>query len=589
MITVMRSAHLNFTAVCAATLALVVLVAACRPDVDQAPEAVSSVLAPRLTRVGNANLVITTRVAPAQEFFSQGLRLAQAFDHREAQRAFAEAARLDPDCAMCAWGMAYAAGPNINHPLRPADPRAATYVQRAVALAAKATPKEQALIRALAARYDVAPSLLPQSAPPQSAPAAPSCGRMPAPPGAEPLDIAYAQVMAQVARDFADDDEIAVLYAEALLMLAPWEWWNRAGDVASEGTAAAIDTLERVLARSPQHAGANHFLIHALEGSRTPQRALAAAERLGELAPDAGHMVHMPSHIFVRIGRYADATRVNLDAIAADRRLEARLQAQGFAPLAHVSHHHHFLWASASMQGAAEVAIDAARWLAREANHDRQPFGSNGSNDYFLGLQWLALLRFSRWDEILAQPEPSWPAHTSAYPSGVWRFARGVALARAGKLEAANKELTLLQSAAVDPGLDGLTVKGIDDLSALLALAVESLRGEIALAQRRYDVALTHLRRAATLEDALEAEEPPPWAVPTRQALGAALLLAGRAIEAEAVFRADLARYPDNGWSLYGLAESLRRQKRSAAASAARKQFDDVWQTATLARPDPRF
>ncbi len=582
----MRSTHLNFTAARAVAIALALLLTACRPDTNTAPAAASSMQAARLTGVGNASLVITTRVASAQEFFNQGLRLAQAFDHREAQRAFAEAARLDPDCAMCAWGMAYAVGPNINHPLRPADPSAATYVQRAAALASKAAPKERALISALAARHDVALSLPPRSVSPQ---AAPSCGPRSAPQGAEPLDIAYAQAMAQVARDFPDDDEIAVLYAEALLMLAPWEWWNRAGDVASEGTLAAIDTLERVLARSPQHAGANHFLIHALEGSRTPQRALTAAQRLGALAPDAGHMVHMPSHIFVRVGRYADATRVNLDAIEADRRLEAQLLAQGLTPLAHVSHHHHFLWASASMQGAAEVAIDAARWLAREANHDHQPFGSNGSNDYFLGLQWLALVRFSRWNEILAQPEPSWPAHASAYPGAVWRYARGVALARSGKLDAANRELTLLQSAAADPGLDGLTVNGIDDLSALLALAGEALRGEIALAQRRYGEALVHLRRAVTLEDALEAEEPPPWAVPTRQSLGAALLLAGRAVEAEAVFRADLARHPGNGWSLYGLAESLQRQKRSAAASAARKQFDDAWQTATLARPDSRF
>jgi len=564
-------------------MALLVTVG-CRPDAAKPPAPVV-VQAPRVERVGEAHLAITTREPLAQQFFDQGLRLAYAFDHAEALRAFSEAARLDPDCAMCAWGIAYAVGPNINNPLRPADPRAVEHARRALALAGKATPKEQVLIDAMAARLDLA------AAPPAVADTSPSpvCAVPPPPKDADPLDIAYAQAMGKAARLYPDDDEVTLLYAEALMMLSPWQWWSRDGAEPREGTLAAIDTLERVLARSPGHAGANHFLIHAVEASRTPQRALSAAERLPQLAPDAGHMVHMPSHIFTRVGRYADAVRSNRQAIEADRNLEAQLRAQGYEPLGAVSHHHHFLWASAAMQGNAAAAFDAARWLADKAARPGQPFGDGGSNDYFLALPWLAQVRFARWEEILAAPEPAWPAHASAYPRAIRHYARGIALARTGKTESAEKELAALQADARDPGLANLTLKGIDDLTALLALAGASLRGEILLAQRQHSRAIASLRRAVELEDALESEEPPPWSVPARQALGSALLAAGQPGEAERVFREDLERHPENGWALYGLAESLRRGKRSAEAAAVEERFSAAWRGADTRQPDARY
>jgi len=557
---------------------------ACRPETARvASPAVAQ--APRIERVGSAHLTITTREPLAQQFFDQGLRLAYAFDHPEALRAFSEAARLDPDCAMCEWGIAYAIGPNINNPLRPADPRAAGHARRALALADRVTPKERALIEAMAVRLDLA------SPPAPVADAAPSpvCAVPPPPKDADPLDIAYAQAMSQVARRIPDDDEVTVLYAEALLMLSPWQWWSRDGAVSREGTLAAIDTIERVLARSPDHAGANHLLIHAFEASRTPDRALVSAERLARLAPDAGHMVHMPSHIFVRVGRYADAVHANQRAIEADRNFEAQLRAQGYEPLGAVSHHHHFLWASAAMQGNAAVALPAARWLADAAARPGQPFGDEGSNDYFLALPWLAQVRFARWDEILAAAQPVWPAHTSAYPRAIVHYARGIALARTGRPAAAAQELTALREAARDPRLDGLTLKGIDELTALLALAEAALHGEILLAERWHERAIESLRRAVELEDALESEEPPPWPVPARQALGSALLLAGRPAQAERAFREDLQRHPDNGWALYGLAESLHRGKRSAQAQAVDDRFRIAWQAADVGQPDARY
>lgn len=560
------------------------LAAACRPDAGRPVEPLQ-VRAPLLERIGSASFPITTAEPLAQQFFNQGLRLAYAFDHAESLRAFTEAARLDPGCAMCAWGVAYAVGPNINNPGRPADPRAAEHARRALALAAKATPKERALIEAMAARLDLGAPPSP-AAPPA---ASPVCAMPPPPKDADPLDIAYAQAMARLARAWPDDDEIAVLYAEALLMLSPWQWWSRDGREPREGTLAAIDTLERVLARAPDHAGANHFLIHALEGSRTPDRALAAAERLGELAPDAGHLVHMPSHIYVRLGRYADAVRANQAAIAADRRLAQQLRAHGYEPLGPVSHHHHFLWAAASMQGNATIALEAARWLGTQAERPEQPFGSGGSNDYFLALPWLAQVRFQRWGQILAADEPQWPQHASSFPRAMRHYARGIALARLARADEAAKELAALQKAAADPRLGELTLKGIDDLTALLALAETSLRGEILLARRQFGPALAQLRRAVELEDALESEEPPPWPLPARQALGAALLLAGQPREAAEAFRADLDRHPENGWALYGLAESLRRSKNAAEAQRVQARFLAAWKEADTERPDARY
>jgi tetratricopeptide (TPR) repeat protein len=254
-----------------------------------------------------------------------------------------------------------------------------------------------------------------------------------------------------------------------------------------------------------------------------------------------------------------------------------------------VSHHHHFLWAAAAMQGNAAVALPAAQWLAEQAARPGQPFGDGGSNDYFLALPWLAQVRFARWEEILASPEPAWPAHASTYPRAIRHYARGIALARTGRPDAAGKALAALHSAARDPGLANLTLKGIDDLTALLALAEASLRGEILLARKQYRRAVESLRRAVELEDALESEEPPPWAVPARQALGGALLLAGKPGEAERAFREELERHPDNGWALYGLAESLRRGGRSAEAAAVEGRFRVAWRDADIDRPDGRY
>jgi tetratricopeptide (TPR) repeat protein len=535
--------------------------------------------APLLEGLGSHSHPITTAAPTAQRHFDQGLMLYWAFDYAEADRSFRQAAQLDPQCAMCEWGIALTLGPNVNNDMgEAAGAEARRHAERALALASGATPRERAYIEALALRYDanLAGASVPAGAvrlPPPEMCAAP---RPKAGADRAALDRRYADAMGEVARRFPGDLDAAVLWAEALMVLSPWDYWTEAG-APRDDTPAILAALEGVLAKAPDHPGANHFYIHALEESPHPERALGAADRLGTLAPVAGHLVHMPAHIYMRVGRYHDATIANERANAADRWYAEQLRAQGYAPLAHGAHHDHFLWASAGMEGRGSLAIAAAERLAAVAAEPGEPFGRAGSNEYFRALPLFARVRFERWPEILAAPQPP---GASAYPAGVWRYARGVALARTGQPAAAREELEALRQAAADPELRELRLKGMDSLAEFLAIGVKALEGEIALASGRRGDAVDALRAAVDLEDRLEDNEPPPWAAPARHRLGAALLAAGRPREAEQVFRADLARYPENGWALAGLADSLSRQGRSAEAAAARERQRAAWRHA---------
>jgi tetratricopeptide (TPR) repeat protein len=572
-----------------ATLAVALaLLAGCEraapPPAPAAP--VGTPVAPRLQGVGRSDFPITTQSPQARAFFNQGLSLAFAFDHGEARRAFAEALRLDPVCAICAWGLSYVTGPYVNRPERDDLVATRAHIQRALQLAGTASERERALIRAQAIRVGVDPSL------PVPAAAA-KAGEVPLPPGvtcvtnvprdADPADVAYAQAMARVAFDHPDDADLGVLHAEALLMLSPWDWWSRQGEP-NDGTREAIAELERVLARASDHAGALHYLIHAYEQSPTPERAVDAAQRLPALAPQAGHLVHMPSHVWMRLGRYGDAVAANEAAIAADAALAAQMRAQGFAPVAPPSHHLHFLWSSASLAGQGAVAVRAANDVARVAAEGAETFG--GGNDYFLALPLFARVRFARWEEIDAMPAP---AGASVYPKAIWHWARGIAQARRGNAPGADRELAALRALVGDPSLAGRLFKGIDELRAFAQIAAASLEGETLAARRQWPQALAALARAVELEDALESEEPPPWAMSTRVQLAGVQLLAGRAREAERSAGADLARYPANGWALYALAASLKRQGRAQDAQRAQAQFAAAWKSADLARPDARY
>ncbi|HSH45455.1 MAG TPA: hypothetical protein VK966_06350, partial [Longimicrobiales bacterium] len=499
-----------------------------------------------------------TTSAAAQRYFDQGMRLYYAFNHAEAIRAFDEAARLDPECAMCYWGRALALGPNINLPMDSASGAAAyVAIQEALARQENASPMERALISSLSRRYVEVPG-----------------------PERSRLDSLYADAMGEVADRFPDNPEVLSLYAEALMDLSPWQYWNRDGSPRS-ATPRILTALETVIADHPRHPGANHFYIHAVEAV-DPERAVPMAENLAGLMPGAGHLVHMPGHIYVRVGRYADAIEANEHAVHADETFIAdRRPDTGIYTLGYYPHNYDFLAFAASMIGRSAQALDAADRMA--ALVDRDLLGAPGltvlQNHLSRALQFR--VRFSRWDEILEAPEP--PA-AAPFARAIWHYARGRALAARGDAQAAGKALAGLRSAAAHPSLEGAAVE-FNPATALLDVAAGVLDGHIAAARGDDPAAIAALTAAAAAEDALIYGEPPEWSVPVRQELGEILLQAGRAAEAEAAFREDLHRFPANGWSLHGLSRSLAAQGRDTEAAAVREQFDEIWATADMRLP----
>jgi tetratricopeptide (TPR) repeat protein len=516
-------------------------------------------LAPRLQNLGVHTFPVTTKSKKAQLFVNQGVNLAYGFNHAEAGRAFREAARLDPDCAMCYWGQAVVLGPNINVPMTPDDePKAHELAQKAVAMKARATPRERAYIDAVARRYT---------------------GRKE---DRAAADKAYADAMRDLARKYPADLDAQTMSAEALMDLRPWNYWTGDGRPYAD-TGEIVATLEKVLARNKNHPGANHLYIHAVEATKSPERAEAAADRLGALMPGAGHMVHMPSHIYQRVGRYADAVAANVAAAKADEDYISQCRAQGIYPMAYYPHNIHFIWYAATAEGRSQVAIEAARKTAAQvADEQLDALPLLGA---FRVVPLYALARFGRWDEVLAEPVP---ADRHLYLKGISHYARGLAFLGKGNTEEAERELAEVRRIAADPALN-FTLFSPNTAAAIFAAAPEVLAGELAARRKEYDKAIAHLARAVRLEDSLFYTEPEEWHYPARQALGAVLLEAGRAREAETVYWDDLRRHADNGWSLYGLAKALRAQDKKAEADAVQARFDKAWSRADVKLSSSRF
>jgi tetratricopeptide (TPR) repeat protein len=513
-----------------------------------------------LENLGDQHHPITTENPLAQRYFDQGLILTFGFNHEAAVDAFEAATRLDPSCAMCFWGIALALGPNINAPMGPeAGRRAYAAIQQAVELARGASERERAYIAALALRYAQEP-----------------------PEDRAELDRIYASAMRLVHESDPQDVDAAVLFAEALMDLYPWNYWTNDGEP-REHTLEILALLEDALEREPEHVGANHYYIHAVE-EFFPERGVAAAERLGTIAPDAGHLVHMPSHIFWRVGRYDDALEINRRAAAADEAFFSWCRAGPFYSAAYYPHNIHFLWAAASTEGRSAIALTTARKLEAKTAHrvDEFPFLQE-----FMAMPTLTLVRFGRWDAVLGAPSPD-PQHR--YLAGIQHYARGLARLRTGELDAAQVELEQLDAVAQEPANEMLILAGgTASAKTLLAIGSAHLTGELALARGEPDAGITALERAVALQDELTYMEPPPWYFPTRQALGAALLEAGRPADAEAVYRADLAQYPRNGWSLYGLARSLKQQDKVDESSWAEEGFRNAWARADVELVASRF
>lgn len=497
------------------------------------------VLAPRLQGLGSHRFAVPTCREAARPFLDQGLRLSYAFNHAEAGRAFREAARLDPDCAMAYWGQALVLGPNINAAMDPAkEAEAHALAQKALELAGRASEAERAYVRALSVRYTGSAS------------------------DRRSADLAYASAMRALAEARPGDLDAAMLWVESMMDLRPWAYWERDGTPAP-GTAEIVARTEAVLQRDPLHPGALHLYIHLMEPTDQARRAESAADRLIDLMPSAGHMVHMPSHVYQRIGRYADAARSNELAIAADESYITQCRAQGLYPAAYYPHNIHFLWFAATMEGRSAVALDSARKVAAKIDDDTlRAMPMLGA---FRIVPYYALTRFGRWDEMLAEPAPPEP---DAFVTGTWHYARGLAWLAKGERRAAKKELSKLREIATEAPLDyGLF--SLNTARAVLAVAVEVLRGEVAAASGDFDEAVAALDRAVRLDDALAYTEPFETHFPPRHALGAVLLAAGRAAEAETVYWQDLARSPGNGWALAGLARALAAQGKNDAASEA--------------------
>ncbi|HUG54825.1 MAG TPA: hypothetical protein VMR21_14545, partial [Vicinamibacteria bacterium] len=395
-------------------------------------------------------------------------------------------------------------------------------------------------------------------------------------------DRAYAEAMRELSRKYPDDLDAATMYAESLMDLRPWNYWTPDGRPYAE-TPEIVSTLEKVLARHADHPGANHLYIHAVEATDTPERAEPAADRLRGLMPGAGHMVHMPSHIYQRVGRYADAAAANEAAMKADEDYIAQCRAQGIYPLAYYPHNIHFLWYAATADGRSKVAIDAARKTASQVSDEK--LDALPLLGGFRVVPYYALTRFGKWDEMLAEPAPD-PRHV--FPNAVWHYARGLALVRTDRLEEAEKELAEVRRLAADPKMD-YTLFSPNSAAAIFAPAPEILAGELAASRKDYDKAIPHFARAVRLEDTLVYTEPEEWHYPSRQALGAVLLEAGRPREAEAVYWDDLRRHAENGWSLFGVVQALRAQGKSASADEVQKRLDKAWARADVKLTASRF
>jgi hypothetical protein len=437
------------------------------------------------------------------------------------------------------------------------EPKAFELAQKAVAAKAPASARERAYIDALAQRYSGKPD------------------------DRAARDRAYADAMREVARRYPRDLDAATLFAEALMDLRPWNYWAPDGTPYPE-TAEIVRTLESVLARNASHPGANHYYIHAVEATKNPERAEAAADRLLKLMPGAGHMVHMPSHIYMRVGRYADASATNEQAVLADEDYLSQCRAQGIYPIGYYPHNIHFLWAAATMEGRSRVAIDAARKVAAKVTDtllQEMPLLAG-----FRVVPYYALTRFGLWDEMLREPAPP----DNLYLKGTWHYARGLAYAAKGQLAEGVAELAEVRLIASDPGLD-FTLFSPNTAASILAIAPEVLAAELAARRKDYESAIAHAERAVRLDDGLTYTEPAEWHYPPRHLLAALLIEAGRAKEAETVYWDDLERSPGNGWSLYGLVQALRAQGRDADAAAIEQRFQKAWTAADVKLTASRY
>jgi len=533
-------------------------------DSGKGPAGTKEHTVPILKELLSHHFGVTTKSKTAQEYFNQGMVLTYGFDHNDAEASFLEAARLDPDCAMAYWGAAFVLGPNINAGMDEGSV-VHTYelIQKARSLAKNVTPRELALIEAMATRYGPKPVKDRSS-----------------------LDEAYAEAMRGVYTNFPDDPDIAVLYAEALMDLHPWDYWTADG-LPQPWTPEIREVLEKTIAQFPAHPHGHHLYIHLMENSPTPEVTVKSADVIGTLAPASGHLVHMAGHAYYAAGFYHDCSLANERAIEVDKMLTSAFDTQGLYRKGYVPHVLHYLLASYMMEGRSKDAVRTARTLAASIDPDDMRGPGGGTSQHYYLTPYSVLVRFGLWDDILKEGPPP---KDLPYALGMWHYAQGMASIRTGNTEKAKESLDSLQKIANNPSLKNMMIWDLNAVSNLLAIASEVLAGELASSQGKADEAFEHLTRGIDIEEnKLVYDEPPPWYFPVRQSLGTVLLKLGRAEEAEAVFRKDLFKNAENPWSLFGLAQSLKMQGKMDEVPNVMKRFNRAWSRADVELTRPEF
>ena len=513
--------------------------------------------APLFNGLEGIDFTITTASKEAQHYFNQGMMLAYGFNHAEAARSFYEATRLDSACAMAWWGYAYVLGPNYNGGMEEDNyQRAYDAVVKAQALSKNCTPVEKALINALTTRYQAQP-----------------------PADRSHLDMAYADAMKKVYVQYASNPDIGALYAEALMDLHPWDLYEKETKKPKAWTPELVAVLEHLMKNHPKHPGAHHFYIHALEASATPEKALATAGLLDTLVPGAGHLVHMPSHIYINTGHYHLGTLANLQAVQVDSAYTTTCHAQGVYPLAYYPHNYHFLSATATLEGNSEIAWMAAKKVQQHTATEIMDQPGWGTLQHYYTIPYYVAVKFSMWDIILSLPAP---AKDLVYPKTIWHYARSMAYLGKNDMKNAQKESAQLKALAADTSLQHLTVWDINTTADLAQIATKVVSATIAAKQNQPEASVALLKEAVAIEDKLNYNEPPDWFFSVRHHLGAVLLQAGKYGEAEKTYRQDLQTWKKNGWALIGLYHALMQQQRTGEAQAVKSDFDLAWQYADI-------
>ncbi|MEO6132801.1 MAG: hypothetical protein ABIQ02_13210 [Saprospiraceae bacterium] len=529
----------------------------CAPPLTDVAWYTSDKTAPLLEGMDILKYPITTRSPEAQKYFNQGLLLSYAFNHAEAGRSFFEATRLDSTCAMCYWGFAYVLGPNYNAGMEPDNyVRAFNAIQKAIRLSSHSTPKEKALIKAMSARYALDPSQ-----------------------PRRPLDSAYMLAMKEVHKQFPIDVDIAAMYAESLMDMHPWDLYDHAGNP-MPWTPEIVNAIESSIKINPKHPGGHHFYIHAVEASITPEKALASCKLFDEgMVPNAGHLVHMPSHIYIHTGDYELGKIANIKAVVLDSGYVSQCNAQGAYPVAYYPHNYHFLAGCATLEGDSKWAVQAALKMADQTNNkamfDHNLYGLQHMNS----IPYFIRVKFGKWQDILSEGPPD---SSLVYPMGIYHYAKGMAFLGTNKLIAAKAELVALQKIARIDSLKNIKIWGFNSMFQILDIAQKTLEGNLMAKQGDFDESIKLLREAVAGEDQLLYQEPPDWFFSVRHYLGTVLLDAKKPEEAITVYNEDLKHYPKNGWALNGLRMSYEATHQLEKAKETEVRFRESWKYADI-------